>query len=36
MDLDSETDSDGKEIVVPERDEIDEKSFEEVQKIIGG
>lgn len=29
-------DSDQREIVVQERDEPDEKSFEEVQKIIGG
>ncbi|KAF3451995.1 hypothetical protein FNV43_RR08091 [Rhamnella rubrinervis] len=35
MDLDSETDAGGKEIVVPERNEIDEKSFDEVQKSIG-
>lgn len=36
MDLDGNMDSGGKVIVVPERDEMDEKSFEEVQKITGG
>lgn len=36
MDLDGKMDSAGRVIIVPERDEVDEKSFEEVQKIIGG
>lgn len=36
IDLGSEADLDGQEVVLPELDQKDEKSFEMVQKIIEG